>query len=214
MVSLAEVEELLRREAEAFKAELQAVHEENVRITHKHEEVSHKYAEITHQLEMTRRDADATQRQRRAIEEGLPRLDSNIQRTESLKQNLQKLASTFDESKNDLEAALMVLQAKHANHSLELSRLYNHLTSAQGGASPTVMEIRSEHDRMRALIDEQEKMLGRTNARRDTVACDCTHKTINENMDKLRHRISNVCVQVQICVQGLVWLKLTLIPAI
>lgn len=186
MISRVEVEALIRKQAEAsdlkLRAELQAVHD--------------KHTEVTHHLEMARNDADAVQRQHLAIEEALPDLESNIQRTQHLKQNIQELPSAFKETKDDLETAVQALKAQVANFSLEQARLYDLLINGQGTAALPLMDIRNQHDRMRVLIDELENQLGRTNARHVTegsMACNCAHKTINEKMDKLRHRISNVC---------------------
>lgn len=89
MVCLPEVEELLRKQAEAVDLKFQTVRDEAM----------HKHAEATHKLEMVRRDAEAAQRKHLEFDEALFRFDGNIQRTEALKQSLQKLTNASEETR-------------------------------------------------------------------------------------------------------------------
>ncbi|KAH8903733.1 hypothetical protein BR93DRAFT_985649 [Coniochaeta sp. PMI_546] len=165
-ISRDEVVELLREQAEVFKAK----------------------------LEMDQKDRDALRRQYLSLENALPSLEQNIQRTENLKLNLRELTTTSTERIDDVETAVLALKAQVANTSHEINRLYGHLTT-QGHSTLAIQSLRMQHDHMNSLIIELEKQQARTNARHaseGSIACNCAHKAINEKMAKMATRMTTV----------------------
>lgn len=165
-ISRDEVVELLREQAEAFKAK----------------------------IEMNQKDSDALRRQYLILANALPSLEQNIQRTEDLKLNLRGLTTTSTERIDDVETAVIALKAQVANTSHEMNRLYDHLTT-QGHSTLGMQNLRMQHDHMNALIIELEKQLARTNAHhacKGSNACNSAHKAINKKMAKMATRMTIV----------------------
>ncbi|OIW26233.1 hypothetical protein CONLIGDRAFT_646418 [Coniochaeta ligniaria NRRL 30616] len=185
-VSLDEVKELLRQQAEVFKVEME---------------------DIKHKLEMAQRNSDAQKRmydavlkamptpeQHAAISNAMPTLEQNVNRTLTLKQNVQELSMKSTEKIDDLETIILGLKAQASNSAVEIARLYDHLTT-QGLSTAPMQNMRIQQDHMRALITDLEQQQARTNARHaseGSIACNCAHKTMNEKMAKMAHRISSV----------------------
>jgi chromosome segregation ATPase len=205
MVNRAMVEEMLRQQAETLElrfnlkldAELSQQAETleakfNLRLQSELQAVKDKHAEVTHHLEMARRDSDAVKRQQLTDQKALA---SNIQRIECVKQNTQTLGATISELKGTTDKDISSLKSQVASQALEMDRLYDTLLNTPGTPALALLEIRSQHDRVRALIAELDKQLAETHVRHvseGSMACNCSHKTINEKIDRLRHRFSDV----------------------
>ncbi|KAB5511735.1 hypothetical protein GE09DRAFT_1267835 [Coniochaeta sp. 2T2.1] len=122
----------------------------------------------------------------------VPEMGKAIHRTESTNQTVRGLTETQD----DHETAIVSTTAKLHNLYLELARVYDYVTAqANSDSALALQDIRAQHERMAALMDEIEKTLARTNARHakeGSIACNCAHTSINREIKKMGTRMSSI----------------------
>ncbi|KAB5533412.1 hypothetical protein GE09DRAFT_1291533 [Coniochaeta sp. 2T2.1] len=136
---------------------------------------------------------NAVRTQHKIIEHKLmPEIDKAIHRTESTNQTVRGLTETQD----DHETAIVSATARLHNLSLELARVYDYITpQANNDSALGLNDIRTQHERMAALMDEIEKTLARTNAshvKEGSIACNCANTTINREIKKIATRMSSI----------------------
>lgn len=122
-------------------------------------------------------------------------MEANTDRTKDLGENMKTVVFASINTKEKQETAILTLQTQVANLTAEVGRLHDHLANHRGPSTSSLRDIRTQHDLIRGLITDMEKQADLTNTRQvkeANMVCNCTHKTINDNMAGMRRRMTNV----------------------
>ena len=146
--------------------------------------------EVSRQLQLLQTNSDTVQQSNDAL------LSSN-QTLEAAYNNLKDGMAKIDK----YQTMVMALKAQYANLSVELGRVCDYLSDSTAESAPALAQsirgMHTQHERMASLINKLELLVTRTNTRHvaeASLACSCTHQTMNSKIEGLDKRISEVRV--------------------